>query len=1145
MKFLKFLLVSSVVVFSFNTNALAASPANADLKLVIAMFNLAPDAAIYNNIKTGYEAMGKNLSELAANLSQSGVFISKTENLSADDKASYLLNNLNLIKGTSAGDAAKAYFYSRITNGVPLEQVAVEAITYLSDSSIRDSAFDSAAQALENKVTVAQYFISSGIVAETESDLDVLENVNADQASVDEAVKEIDNASDVQTSKSIIYKGIEYKTLISPTTGRIWLDRNLGALNACLSMNDTDCFGDYYQWGRAADGHEKKDSTTFTTGNTDWTKQSVSSRKIMWAKTDGTGICPVGYRVPTSSELQAENIMNADDAFKKLKIPNARGRYYETGEIKIGNSAIWSNSPNGIYSEFLNAAKLMAAVSNTDMANGYPVRCINAKISNNSETSNEKEEITKLNALLKNDSSNITVIYDSSLPGNEVSFLKDYHKKVIVILNDFFGFEPEHTFQLQYISSNSHLGFNNDKTILTLTTLPTIDDFFKTWYIIEMAHLYMEEQTNLGNIKTIPGYENKLRFNEFHSHAVTAIVTEKYGYALGLSSGYMQQYTQYLDGKFNDAVKFFIDSMDPGTLYSSESNYNGQNSTEILAAVHDILNFYYIDNNYFKNLFGKLKNWTSLDEYIKALASSMETIDYSKAKELVENSTYIKQAKEVQTKRGIEIVLMSKSDFPGNPSNMQFFHDTLQGIIITGISYVKDQYPDGTAGWDIPIDKEFFDSTAKVTIVDSQGNNIAAYNNVDIKPDLSNSYSVEIKPGLLKDDKQYIVNAAATIDGVQYEDTIKFNTFKPKITLVFDDTFPVGERKKFKEITEKMAKAYSWATHVYPDKAIKIVYDPNAYKIGWAGNFDTNIMGNTDDYEYWMFEFAHLFWQKAIQNANYVSSQAFSNYKTKWAMRDEEIIGQVVAKIAYNKYPDMFDQLSQKEKDDEASVFDEKYRDAMKKFIDTTKLYTIQQQDVNTLSQYINIPVDIYEITGLYKMDRNFLYHFFYDSKLSYTNYDEYKNLFIKSVKTNSASAVTKYVNNMTYFKQIDKLSNRPRYNIDVTLVSPQMASSKQFNIYHPVSFCVIGQSYNIDDYTQSTEDPERTGEDAFYNTKVTVKIFNYSNQEIYSKIVDIQRNIYNKKYALPNLSPGKYKITAQMMINSQTIKDNLDFEIK
>lgn len=63
-------------------------------------------------------------------------------------------------------------------------------------------------------------------------------------------------------SGMIVHNGITYGTITSAETGRVWLDRNLGASQVCTSLDDEACYGDYYQWGRAADGHEKFDSPT-------------------------------------------------------------------------------------------------------------------------------------------------------------------------------------------------------------------------------------------------------------------------------------------------------------------------------------------------------------------------------------------------------------------------------------------------------------------------------------------------------------------------------------------------------------------------------------------------------------------------------------------------------------------------------------------------------------------------------------------------------------------------------------------------------------------------------------------------------------------------------------------------------------------
>ena len=72
-----------------------------------------------------------------------------------------------------------------------------------------------------------------------------------------------DNTIDVNIS-NIIHNGTAYSTVTSPFTGKVWLDRNLGAARVCESFDDEACFGDYYQWGRNFDGHQNSNSESTT-----------------------------------------------------------------------------------------------------------------------------------------------------------------------------------------------------------------------------------------------------------------------------------------------------------------------------------------------------------------------------------------------------------------------------------------------------------------------------------------------------------------------------------------------------------------------------------------------------------------------------------------------------------------------------------------------------------------------------------------------------------------------------------------------------------------------------------------------------------------------------------------------------------------
>ncbi len=240
----------------------------------------------------------------------------------------------------------------------------------------------------------------------------------------------------LDSSSGITHKGITYKIVTSPITGRQWLDRNLGATMVCSKSReefaDDDsyvadqkaCFGDLYQWGRLADGHEKRNSSTSTTratdissaGNSfiknssdpyDWVENTTqdsnnvdddgAKRKALWGKTDGSSICPKGFRVPTLKELKEETtnwenpamaedesigkvkVTNRDTAFKNfLKFPVAG--YRSSGSASLiyqgDGGFVWSSLPNGLGSQDFGFGDGYVGDSLYGRADGLSVRCI-------------------------------------------------------------------------------------------------------------------------------------------------------------------------------------------------------------------------------------------------------------------------------------------------------------------------------------------------------------------------------------------------------------------------------------------------------------------------------------------------------------------------------------------------------------------------------------------------------------------------------------------------------------------------------------------------------------------------------------------------------------------------------------------------
>ncbi len=191
-------------------------------------------------------------------------------------------------------------------------------------------------------------------------------------------------------------------TLVSdvtnPTTGKTWMDRNLGASQAAISVTDANSYGDLYQWGRGIDGHQCRNSTTSTTlspsdqpginrfiinstNPSDWRNPQNTN---LWQGINGiNNPCPNGYRVPTSTEIDAERLSwsgnTAAGAFASpLKLPMAGDRLGSNGQLyDVGTGGVyWSSTVSTTNSNHIGFGASTAGVYSTFRTSGYSIRCI-------------------------------------------------------------------------------------------------------------------------------------------------------------------------------------------------------------------------------------------------------------------------------------------------------------------------------------------------------------------------------------------------------------------------------------------------------------------------------------------------------------------------------------------------------------------------------------------------------------------------------------------------------------------------------------------------------------------------------------------------------------------------------------------------
>jgi uncharacterized protein (TIGR02145 family) len=193
--------------------------------------------------------------------------------------------------------------------------------------------------------------------------------------------------------------------VINSVTGKTWMDRNLGAAQVATSSTDSNAYGDLYQWGRKADIHQCRNSSTTTTlsstdqptdghlfilspnSPSDWRSPQNNN---LWQGVNGVNNpCPIGYRIPTEAELDAERLSwtsnNIAGAFESpLKFTLGGNRSFVGGNIdSLGNSGWYWSSTVAIGVSYFFSSGLFISSSNSNInssfarrASGFSVRCI-------------------------------------------------------------------------------------------------------------------------------------------------------------------------------------------------------------------------------------------------------------------------------------------------------------------------------------------------------------------------------------------------------------------------------------------------------------------------------------------------------------------------------------------------------------------------------------------------------------------------------------------------------------------------------------------------------------------------------------------------------------------------------------------------
>jgi uncharacterized protein (TIGR02145 family) len=192
---------------------------------------------------------------------------------------------------------------------------------------------------------------------------------------------------------------VTYGIIISPTTGKKWMDRNLGASRVATAYNDDQAYGDLFQWGRGADGHQLRISdTTSVQSSTDIPGHNKFIKSVSYSTNDwrnpqnavlwqgSTGInnpCPTGWHVPTRPEWEAETaITDYNSGFNVFKLTAGGYRYINASMSGMGTDGYyWTSTTNTVLGS--GYARMVSITSSSFTAalgysrgNGEAIRCI-------------------------------------------------------------------------------------------------------------------------------------------------------------------------------------------------------------------------------------------------------------------------------------------------------------------------------------------------------------------------------------------------------------------------------------------------------------------------------------------------------------------------------------------------------------------------------------------------------------------------------------------------------------------------------------------------------------------------------------------------------------------------------------------------
>lgn len=363
--------------------------------------NSSSNLILENKIKEEYELLEKrlNISSKELNILPSQMInkntILLTNSIYFLIKEKKDLNAINITDIENKINELK-YLVKDFTNNIDLEKKLFKLIDLEKKENITDKTIEIINPVIDEKIEVIEPLIDEKIEVINpliEEKIEIIDPLIEEKIEIidpkiilNEIYPSAEYISNIQVQRldknTILFNNLEYKIITSPITGVKWLDRNLGASKVCTDYKkkddwytqyrdeQKDCFGDYYQWGRLNDGHEKINSLLSKTRsqilnvsnegkfisvqmsrdrkNMDWiktTKINSKKREDFWSGVNDVSICPKGFKVPSGEDFMKEtySFTNEEDISKGIvKIKDLKSAFQNFLKLASSNSKLFT-----------------------------------------------------------------------------------------------------------------------------------------------------------------------------------------------------------------------------------------------------------------------------------------------------------------------------------------------------------------------------------------------------------------------------------------------------------------------------------------------------------------------------------------------------------------------------------------------------------------------------------------------------------------------------------------------------------------------------------------------------------------------------------------------------------------------------------